>query len=402
MAGRRNTRRRLHERPEAAPPAPTPRFSSPECEQWLAEKVTAEFVVEKMVHPDVDTEFGISDSFNRLGWGILLRLPNEYYPQLVREFYANSEDKNDKNAVNFISMVKGRRIELTDAVLSELLDVEDNGPRINQSGKHILSDGGWSRYHRLNELGIKTVSIARGDKYNNSILAKNVPLRIRVLGYLCQFNICPSRSSRNELRNIDFYLADKMIQGFGVLSGIPLASLLIREMRSVIQKSRKEKSFVFPRILTLIFRAFNIDLRGEYMLSSSSADVFTVATLKRLEYRYIEGRWIHMKNPRVDYDRILPKGHTPPPRPQSTSADILGASSSSQAALQFPPPLPASPQPAPVDLTEVLARITALEQQNLLLWQEIALLRRPPPSTPSHQSTEPIPTEESSSDTEIL
>ncbi|KAI5650300.1 hypothetical protein M9H77_36305 [Catharanthus roseus] len=62
-----------------------------------------------------------------LGWVPLLHISNEYYPNLLREFYANMTHKTNKDLQTIISTVKGVRIILDRERLTSILRILDNG-----------------------------------------------------------------------------------------------------------------------------------------------------------------------------------------------------------------------------------------------------------------------------------
>ena len=71
------------------------RFTSRENARWYEERKNNALVLEKTVSEEVDHIFGIRRAFDVLGWAPVLDLAGRYYPHLVREFYANIEDKDD-------------------------------------------------------------------------------------------------------------------------------------------------------------------------------------------------------------------------------------------------------------------------------------------------------------------
>ena len=133
-----------------------------------------------------------------------------------------------------------------------------------------------------------------------------VPIRICLMAYLCTFNVCLFRSSKNKIRNIDFYILDKLFNRLSNIQGLPLANLVIQEMRKVVEKDTKDKSFEFLRLITLIFQACLVDLRGESVIKTSKADVLTNANLKNLKYKFDDGRWYFLEDPYIDYDIVWP------------------------------------------------------------------------------------------------
>ena len=105
-----------------------------ECVEWFRKREKFEFVVEKMIHPEVDRELNLVTPFRSVVWDPIMKLPNLYYPQLVKEFYANMENKKDKNIMVIQTRVKGRDIYLDEAILTTLLDVPNVGLNLESRG----------------------------------------------------------------------------------------------------------------------------------------------------------------------------------------------------------------------------------------------------------------------------
>ena len=76
------------------------RFSSKENAKWYARKRIDTVVVEKTLSADLDESFKIRHAYNTLGWGRLLELSGLYYPELVRQFYANIINKGNKGGTS--------------------------------------------------------------------------------------------------------------------------------------------------------------------------------------------------------------------------------------------------------------------------------------------------------------
>ena len=96
-------------------------------------------MLEKTVSEEVDCIFGIRCAFDVLGWTPVLDLAGRYYTSLVREFYANIEDKDDAGVHRVVTHVKGCRIELDRASLSRILSVNNEGPFAEFSKDATLS-----------------------------------------------------------------------------------------------------------------------------------------------------------------------------------------------------------------------------------------------------------------------
>ena len=67
----------------------------------------------------------------------MLDLPRLYYPNLVRQFYANISNKEIASSVELETYVKGVHIVLTRQSLSEILGAIDEGP-VLKHGKYIV------------------------------------------------------------------------------------------------------------------------------------------------------------------------------------------------------------------------------------------------------------------------
>ena len=63
----------------------------------------------------------------------MLDLAGRYYPRLVREFYANIEDKDDAGVHRVVTHVKGSCIELDRTSLARILGVSNEEPSVEFS-----------------------------------------------------------------------------------------------------------------------------------------------------------------------------------------------------------------------------------------------------------------------------
>ncbi|KAI5653416.1 hypothetical protein M9H77_30603 [Catharanthus roseus] len=81
-----------------------------------------------------------------LGWPPLFYISGDYYPDLVREFYANMTHKTNKDLQTIISIVKGVRIILDRECLAPILWIPDNGNSFTMESnrKTIDEDLDWN------------------------------------------------------------------------------------------------------------------------------------------------------------------------------------------------------------------------------------------------------------------
>ena len=117
-------------RDEPPPDYDTTRFTSLENQQWYEFGLDKEIIIEKHLAPEVDAHYHISTAFKLLGWENILQLPKHYYPTLVREFYANVENKESHSGNLIVSWVRGKRVALTRDTLRQFVKLKDEGQDI--------------------------------------------------------------------------------------------------------------------------------------------------------------------------------------------------------------------------------------------------------------------------------
>lgn len=130
------------------------RFSNRENAEWFSKRKNSRIVVEKTVAPSIDGHFHILDAFQTLGWGPILQLSGDYYPELVIEFYANIENKEEKYESTINSMVKGVEIQVTNDVIVELLGVRDDGHRFGMVRDMVPYDSTWRVAEAMRDCGL--------------------------------------------------------------------------------------------------------------------------------------------------------------------------------------------------------------------------------------------------------
>ncbi|OMO69043.1 hypothetical protein COLO4_29305 [Corchorus olitorius] len=115
------SRRRSREK-AAAPTepirSPDPRFTSNDNYKWYKDQLGKKFIEETHVPEELDNLYGVTASFDVLGWTPILGLPKDYFPDLVREFYANLEEREKDICVSLHSTVAGVAIEITERKLN--------------------------------------------------------------------------------------------------------------------------------------------------------------------------------------------------------------------------------------------------------------------------------------------
>lgn len=59
------------------------------------------------------------------------------------------------------------------------------------------------------------------------------------------------------------YFMDKIENGLGDITGIPLAIVILGTMTNITRYNRKDKAFLYARLLTLLFEHLGFELQGE-------------------------------------------------------------------------------------------------------------------------------------------
>lgn len=273
-------------------------------------------IVEKFIHPRIDAEVPIRAEFDKLGWGSLLDIKGDFYPELVWQFFANIEEKETIGLPIIRSFVKGVPIELTTDYLAELLHVPNDGPFVNYNQYDTVFSDPDFEFH----VAIRRLTYYRSQTGNRlSILPTSIPLIDRLICYFISSNIIPRKSGNNELRNMDIYIIDKMLNGLRDVSALPAASIILAHMRYfahlVSLKSTKHHA-PFAITISRILTACGVDFTGETCLSPSPTHALTAAAMTGMYF--ISRRGIWYRNPD---SRNLGHHVRDPPIPAPTSAE---------------------------------------------------------------------------------
>ncbi|XP_027166325.1 uncharacterized protein LOC113766318 [Coffea eugenioides] len=131
------------------------KFSTLQHQEWYKAHANLEFLFEKHVSPEVETAFQISETFDQLGWEPILRLPDYYYLNLVREFYANIINKAKHSGEKVESFVRGTHIVLSRQRLAIFLGCCDEGPAVNLKKGFVAPNKRWDPAHAMARFGLQ-------------------------------------------------------------------------------------------------------------------------------------------------------------------------------------------------------------------------------------------------------
>lgn len=231
-------------------------------------------IIEKTVEEHINNYFHITEAFETLSWERMLNFSGEYYPEMVKEFYANIRDKN--HPLNHIeSYVNGVQINITSDLLNQLFNIPAEGPAFRMTSSNTVpADLEYNPLEAQQIFGLRGQLRARdfGQQW----------IRARLLCYLYSYNIMPRASGINKIRMTDLYFVYKMIFGLGNIPRIPLTHIIIKQMWNVVASQNQDKGFVFPILLSTIFRAQNVPIRDEE--SRLSHSILDRDTMHHLHY----------------------------------------------------------------------------------------------------------------------
>ena len=288
---RKSTRRVVGESSsrQAQPEFDESRFLTKEREKWYNERISNRMVVEKTISLDIDREFLLKALFRVLGWQHVCELRGAYYPELVKQFYANLDRSEDDHSC-FRSMVKGVAISMTERSVAELLHCPTDGAMVQIWRSRNQYDWRWKKEEAMDRLGLYFET----QHGRQMVPVRLLEVRHRLIAYLLGFNVEPRSSGLNELRVTDIYVIDKMVNGLGEIGGLQLVPIIFKSIWDGHHMQKKDKNFVFPILISKILERHGVNFDNEQVLHSTARDEVTEATLIDLRFKKVRGTWVSM------------------------------------------------------------------------------------------------------------
>ena len=165
-----------------------------------------EFLFEKHVSSEVETAFQISEAFDQLGWAPILRLPTTYYPELVREFYANIINKARHSGELVESWVRGMHISLSRRCLVAILGCRDQGPAVDLKKGFVAPNKRWDPSHAMTRFDLEYQPFRSSRK--ETIVASIFGVRHRLIIYIMAHNAIPKKTGHSEVQKSNIYFLD--------------------------------------------------------------------------------------------------------------------------------------------------------------------------------------------------
>jgi len=173
---------------------------------WYNNRYNNQMLVEKLVDPQLNDELEISQRFQALGWSSVLHIKGNYYPDMVKVFYANMPKVKPFADFTIHSAVQGRAVSISEEDINTFLQLHPRGYRLNLDQGITISDVTWTRETVVDNFDIPTACDSRGFPV---IKVKYMDIKARMLIYMIQHNVIPRASSINTARIADLILLIK-------------------------------------------------------------------------------------------------------------------------------------------------------------------------------------------------
>ncbi|KAL6587985.1 hypothetical protein OROMI_000963 [Orobanche minor] len=262
----------------SSPPPPSPPSSDQEEEQTL--RAQTKLLVEKDIAPEVEEKFQLSELFHALNWENAFKLPPYYYGELVREFYANVENKKKPTSI-LRSYVRGKRIGISSEEINEILDVPNDGYEVMFKKNFSPSEGTkWKNSEASDRFGV----IYTPSRHANTMIisTSSFTTKNRLVLYLIGTNIQPRASETNEVRNSDLYFLDKMVHGLNNIPGINYGSVIINHMRDFLRNTSPKHVFPYLRLISLLLEKLEVDTSTAVRTPIKASDILRRATCNKM------------------------------------------------------------------------------------------------------------------------
>ncbi|CAH9071073.1 unnamed protein product, partial [Cuscuta europaea] len=137
---------------------PASRFVNTQCYERYLESRDNDFVIEKTISAPIDHEFQLTAAFAKINWEPVLHLQGTFYPELVKEFFANVEGNYAQKMIE--SRVKGVNITITNDLLSSQFHITKFGtPFAPSQARTMNSDGNYNPMEAMQYFGLQGLDL---------------------------------------------------------------------------------------------------------------------------------------------------------------------------------------------------------------------------------------------------
>ena len=129
-----------------------------------------------------------------MGWASILTLSHHIYPDLVREFYANIDNKKGEKIRSF---AQGRQLTINRAKIGRILECNNQRPVIDLKKGFKSPNKYWDPSHAMTRFDLQYQLFRLSKK--ETILARVFNYRHRLIIYVIAHNVIPKKSQQGEV-----------------------------------------------------------------------------------------------------------------------------------------------------------------------------------------------------------
>ncbi|OMO89223.1 hypothetical protein COLO4_19849 [Corchorus olitorius] len=295
----------------APPAADVPRFLTPENEKWYKKRENHGMVIESFVHSAIESQFKVKEALQKRNWEGILDLKGTYYPDLVREFYANIANKDKEKPTELVSYVIGVCIAISKETIEQHLKLPESARILRFSQCAPTDDHLWLKCRAAAKFNGE-VSLGKKSKVH----LMNFSIQPRLICVLFGKNVMPLKNSENEAQTVDLYLLDFLYYESDLRPDMDAPSfhvLMLQSMTKVVRSGKGDKHFVFPVLISEILTAAGVDVSGVLSASTDDEnDCINVSKIENFLYKKHNDLWYNLYNAKElgqkASQRVLEKG----------------------------------------------------------------------------------------------
>ncbi|KAK2455455.1 hypothetical protein QL285_002908 [Trifolium repens] len=200
-----------------------------------------------------------------LGWTNFFNIKETHYPSLVSAFYFNVVVYQEEEMI--ISYLKGVKVIVTTKILSQLLDLPNEGD--------TLYGPSWYSMAQVNKTQLFREMFEPGVDLKEPPASKLLP-SYKLLHNMCLHAVFPRTGSMHRVTDNDAMVMYHMYNKIPL--NLPYA--ILHHMINTVESGAKKKTLPYGMILTKIFRRFNVSFKKEE--SRNTSKVFSMKNVMRM------------------------------------------------------------------------------------------------------------------------
>ncbi|KAK2435868.1 hypothetical protein QL285_020895 [Trifolium repens] len=200
-----------------------------------------------------------------LGWTNFFNIKETHYPSLVSAFYFNAVVYQEEEMI--ISNLKGVKVIVTTKLLSQLLDLPNEGDTLYGPSLYSMA--------QVNKTQLFKEMFEPGVDLKEPSTSKLLP-SYKLLHNMCLHAVFPRTGSMHRVTDNDAMVMYHMFNKIRL--NLPYA--ILHHMINVVESGAKKKTLLYGMILTKIFRRFNVSFKREEPRNTSK--VFSIKNVMKM------------------------------------------------------------------------------------------------------------------------